>query len=193
VDRHGYGESHPCSFTYDLVQECAELAALVTEPIHLVGQSYGGVLALLVAATRPELIRTLTVSESPAFAIVRGNPDVEWLIERLVPLSANAASLSPEAYDAQFDAALGLAHDPTPPASERRLKNLDAARMEQAPWLTNIALFEHRWAIPLKEAILTANGEVFAQGIVRPESLIAVGTELGAAVQAADAYERIAG
>jgi hypothetical protein len=32
---------------------------------------------------------------------------------------------------------------------------------------------------------------VFAQGIVRPETLIAVGAELGAAVAAADKYERI--
>jgi uncharacterized membrane protein len=54
-----------------------------------------------------------------------------------------------------------------------------------------LALFEHRWAIPLKEAIMSAKGEVFAQGIVRPETLIAVGAELGAAVAAADKYERL--
>jgi uncharacterized membrane protein len=54
-----------------------------------------------------------------------------------------------------------------------------------------LALFEHRWAIPLKEAIMSADGEVFAQGIVRPETLIAVGAELGAAIAAADEYERL--
>jgi hypothetical protein len=56
-----------------------------------------------------------------------------------------------------------------------------------------LVLLEHRWAIPLKEAILSADGEVFAQGIVRPQALIAVGAELGAAIDAADAYERVAG
>jgi pimeloyl-ACP methyl ester carboxylesterase len=140
IDRRGAGESPSRSFAYDLAQESAELAALLTAPIHLVGQSYGGVLALLVAAAKPDLIRTLTVSEPPAFGVARGSPDVEWLIERLAPVFANAASLTPEAYDAQFDAALGFAHDPTPPASGGRLKNLDAARMEQGPWLANIAL-----------------------------------------------------
>jgi uncharacterized membrane protein len=55
-----------------------------------------------------------------------------------------------------------------------------------------LALFEHRWAIPLKEAIMSANGEVFAQGIVRPETLVAVGAELGAAIAAAEQYEAIA-
>jgi uncharacterized membrane protein len=54
-----------------------------------------------------------------------------------------------------------------------------------------LVLFEHRWAIPLKEAILSADGEMFAQGIVRPESLIAVGAELGAAVDAAERYEEL--
>ena len=54
-----------------------------------------------------------------------------------------------------------------------------------------LVLFEHRWAIPLKEAIMSANGEVFAQGIVRPETLVAVGAELGAAIEAADEYERL--
>jgi hypothetical protein len=36
-----------------------------------------------------------------------------------------------------------------------------------------------------------ANGEVFAQGIVRPETLIAVGAELGSAISAADEYDRL--
>jgi uncharacterized membrane protein len=54
-----------------------------------------------------------------------------------------------------------------------------------------LVLFEHRWAIPLKEAIMSANGQVFAQGIVRPETLVAVGAELGAAIAAADEYDRL--
>lgn len=47
-------------------------------------------------------------------------------------------------------------------------------------------LFEHRWAIPLKEAVQDAGGVVVAQGIVRPEGLIAFGAELAAASAAAD-------
>jgi uncharacterized membrane protein len=54
-----------------------------------------------------------------------------------------------------------------------------------------LVLFEHRWALPLKEAIMSADGEVFAQGIVRPETLIGVGAELGAALDAAERYEEL--
>jgi len=38
-----------------------------------------------------------------------------------------------------------------------------------------MVLFEHRWAIPLKEAVLDAGGVVVAQGMVQPETLIGVG------------------
>ena len=47
---------------------------------HLVGHSYGGVIALLAAARCLEAIRSLTVTEPPAFGLVRGQPEVEdWL------------------------------------------------------------------------------------------------------------------
>src|SRR5438270_10907417 len=41
---------------------------------HLVGHSYGGVIALLAAARHPELVRSLTVIEPPAFGVARGDP-----------------------------------------------------------------------------------------------------------------------
>jgi uncharacterized membrane protein len=54
-----------------------------------------------------------------------------------------------------------------------------------------LVLFEHRWAITLKEAVVSANGEVLAQGFVRPETLVELGAQLGAAVEAAEEYEAI--
>lgn len=50
---------------------------------HLVGHSYGGVIALLAAARRPELVRSLTVVEPPAFAVARGVPAVEDFVARM--------------------------------------------------------------------------------------------------------------
>jgi len=48
-----------------------------------------------------------------------------------------------------------------------------------------MVLFEHRWAIPLKEAAENAGGVVLAQGIIRPEALVAYGAQLSAASAAA--------
>ena len=45
-----------------------------TPGAHLVGHSYGGVIALLAAARRPELLRSLTVVEPPALRVARGKP-----------------------------------------------------------------------------------------------------------------------
>jgi pimeloyl-ACP methyl ester carboxylesterase len=49
---------------------------------HLVGHSYGGVIALLIAAGQPKLVRSLTVIEPPALGVARGVPAVDAFIER---------------------------------------------------------------------------------------------------------------
>jgi uncharacterized membrane protein len=55
------------------------------------------------------------------------------------------------------------------------------------PGMTAVmVLFEHRWAVPLKEALENAGGVVLAQGMVRPETLIRSGANLAASVRAAD-------
>ncbi|HEU0028899.1 MAG TPA: DUF1269 domain-containing protein [Ktedonobacterales bacterium] len=50
-------------------------------------------------------------------------------------------------------------------------------------------LFEHRWAVRLKEALQKSGGFVIAQGMVSPESLMLLGAGLAAAADAADQYE----
>jgi len=42
-------------------------------------------------------------------------------------------------------------------------------------------LFEHRWALGLKRAADRANGVVLAEGIVRPEALVAAGAAMASA------------
>ena len=55
------------------------------------------------------------------------------------------------------------------------------------PGMTAVmVLFEHRWAVPLKEAFERAGGVMLAQGMVRPETLIGAGVNLAASAQAAD-------
>jgi hypothetical protein len=53
-----------------------------------------------------------------------------------------------------------------------------------------IILFEHLWALPLKAAVQKAGGVVLAQGIVRPEDLIAMGSTLSVAEANAESIEQ---
>jgi uncharacterized membrane protein len=52
-----------------------------------------------------------------------------------------------------------------------------------------LIMFEHRWALPLKDAIVDAGGVVVAQGMVRPETLMAIGANRYAAMTAPPASD----
>jgi len=81
-NRGGYPPG-PLLERIDFEQQAEELAPLLGDGAHLVGHSYGGVVALLIAAAHPERVRSLAVSEPPAFRLARGNPVVDDLVERL--------------------------------------------------------------------------------------------------------------
>ncbi|SFH56960.1 Pimeloyl-ACP methyl ester carboxylesterase [Amycolatopsis regifaucium] len=75
-DRLGHGRSP------DGVQDFEVDARLIAEqvlddPAHLVGLSYGAIVAMVAAARRPEMVRSLTVVEPPAAGVVRGNEVVD--------------------------------------------------------------------------------------------------------------------
>lgn len=61
----------------------ADLAALIAAlghgPVHLVGHSYGALTSLVLAARRPELVRTLVLGEPPLFSWLMATPAGEAL------------------------------------------------------------------------------------------------------------------
>jgi pimeloyl-ACP methyl ester carboxylesterase len=67
----------------DFEDEARWLEQFLAPGTHLVGHSYGGVIALLAAAAHPALVRSLTVIEPPAFGIARGRPGVDEFIEEI--------------------------------------------------------------------------------------------------------------
>jgi pimeloyl-ACP methyl ester carboxylesterase len=89
-DLIGYGKSAPWSGEgeFSLAREAAALN--LHGPVHLVGHSYGGGVALHIARTRPELIRTLTLIEPSAFHLLRADAaDTDALLE-IAGVSAQA-------------------------------------------------------------------------------------------------------
>jgi pimeloyl-ACP methyl ester carboxylesterase len=138
--RGGYPPNPPLD-RIDFEQQAAELAPLLDEGAHLVGHSYGGVIALLMAAQRPERVRSLAVSEPPAFALARGNPKVDALVERLDDLFTRGPR-DPREFFAAFLGAVGssaVLPQELPPEQERVIR---ATMAERAPWEAEIPLDE---------------------------------------------------
>ncbi len=67
----------------DFEDEAVWLEPYLAPRTHLIGHSYGGVIALLAAARRPELLRSLTVVEPPAFGAARGIPAADEFMARI--------------------------------------------------------------------------------------------------------------
>jgi pimeloyl-ACP methyl ester carboxylesterase len=80
VERSGY-PPNPAKTRIDFVEQADELVDLLRPGDHLVGHSYGGVIALLAAARAA--VASLTVNEPPAFSLARGNPAVEEFLAKM--------------------------------------------------------------------------------------------------------------
>lgn len=85
-DRRGHGASDRASGPYELERDARDLAALVEaldlHPVHLVGHSLGGLVALEVALDRPELVRGLVLHEPPLYGLLpSASPDLARMRE----------------------------------------------------------------------------------------------------------------
>lgn len=71
-DLLGYGsrEPWPDGEPFHFRQDLELLLSLIDRPVHLVGHSYGGFLALQLALARPELVRSIAAFEPVAFGIL---------------------------------------------------------------------------------------------------------------------------
>jgi pimeloyl-ACP methyl ester carboxylesterase len=89
VDLPGFGRSEPLpGYDFSLPSHAGAVAALIEHldrgPVHLFGNSMGGAIALHLAATRPELVRSLVLI-SPAVPDLR--PDVRRMSDPRLPLA----------------------------------------------------------------------------------------------------------
>ncbi len=95
-DLYGYGESDPWPGhgQFALDDAVALVEALLPpgeDPIHLVGHSYGGAVALRLAMKRPARLKSLVLIEPVAFHLLReggSNPADRQLFQEVVALAA---------------------------------------------------------------------------------------------------------
>nr|WP_175048065.1 alpha/beta hydrolase [Duganella vulcania] len=91
LDMHGHSPRYPVSDGWPaLVDEYInELTARYDEPVILVGHSLGGMLSLMVAHARPDLVRCVVMLDAP---VVAGWRALFW---RLIKMSGNANRVPP--------------------------------------------------------------------------------------------------
>ena len=82
---HGKGAWPDDGKQYSAETHTADLAAFINTlklgPVHLVGLSYGGTVAALLATREPQLLRTLTLAEPGVFALLADSPEGKVALE----------------------------------------------------------------------------------------------------------------
>jgi pimeloyl-ACP methyl ester carboxylesterase len=140
VDRCGHGASVPCTRN-GLAEQGDDVAAALGDGAHLVGHSYGAVVALHAAAARPDAVRSLTLVEPPVFDLAGGDPDAEGVMERVAPVYRDgAAGVVPSDVSlARFSDALGFPSEASslPPDVAQ---DVTATLREPLPWAIPVPL-----------------------------------------------------
>ena len=143
----------------DFDDEAVWLDTYLGPGAHVVGHSYGGVIALLAAARRPELVRSLTVIEPPALAVARGNPVADEFAARSTALW-ETVPCEAEAFLRGFLEAVN-APAPRGPLSPALLQGARTLMVERYPWTAEIPLDELA-ATPFPKLVVSgAHSEAF--------------------------------
>jgi pimeloyl-ACP methyl ester carboxylesterase len=153
VERPGFPPGPPVE-RVDFEPDAALVAALLRDGDHLVGHSYGGVVALLAAAQRPEALRSLTVVEPPATRVARGDPAVEAFAAGADELWATGPRDDPEAFLRMFLRAVGSSYDPPSPLPAELEQGARALVSERPPTEAEIPLAALR-AAPFPKLVVS--------------------------------------
>jgi pimeloyl-ACP methyl ester carboxylesterase len=139
-NRSGY-PPHPPREQIDFYEQADDMARTLGEGAHLVGFSYGGVVALLTAGRRLDAVRSLTVIEPPALWLARGTPEVDRLAREIFTLFWSGPS-EPRSFAEKFLPLLG-SNLPLPGTLPPELEQGARALMvERPPWDARFALDE---------------------------------------------------
>jgi pimeloyl-ACP methyl ester carboxylesterase len=138
VNRRGFGNSADTD-AEDFEIDAGDVAELLEGGAHLVGHSYGGVVALLAAASRPRDVRSLVVFEPPAFALTAEDPVTAAFVAEVKVLIASDPDT--EEFLARFITLVG--GDPAripKPLPPPLLKAASLQRRGRWPWEAQIPL-----------------------------------------------------
>jgi pimeloyl-ACP methyl ester carboxylesterase len=137
--RPGFGES-PSLERNDFELEAPMFAELLGDGAHLVGHSYGAVIALLAAAQRPEAVRSLTVSEPGCLRVAEGTPVVDEMIANGERLFREGERIPDEMFLRLFRGGAGSAYGTPEQLPEELLHGVELLKRERPSWEAEIPL-----------------------------------------------------
>ncbi|MFE0588465.1 alpha/beta fold hydrolase [Micromonospora echinospora] len=130
VDRRGFGAS-PDTAQSDYEVDADDVLGLMDRPTHLVGHSYGGVVALLAALRCPRLVRSLALIEPSALAVAADHPVVAAALENNRRHVAASRSMSAQEY---LSVAYGTDDQAVPQPREFAVRAAETALRERPCW-----------------------------------------------------------
>jgi pimeloyl-ACP methyl ester carboxylesterase len=138
-NRPGFAASRPLA-RGDFELEAPLIAELLGDGAHLVGHSYGAVIALLAAARRPQAVRSLIVSEPGLLRIAAGEPAVDAMIEQGERLYALGGTIPPSQFLRSFRAGVHSAHQTPEELPDWLERGAEHAARERPPWEAAVPL-----------------------------------------------------
>jgi pimeloyl-ACP methyl ester carboxylesterase len=138
-NRPGFGASPPLP-RGDFEREAPLVAELLGAGAHLVGHSYGAVIALYAAALRPQAVRSLTVSEPGCLRVAAGDSDVDAQIAGGELLYARAPAMTPSEFLLAFRGGVGSTHRTPSRLPPELRQGVRLLMRERPPWEAEPAL-----------------------------------------------------
>jgi pimeloyl-ACP methyl ester carboxylesterase len=131
--RPGFGAS-PQLARGDFESEAPLVAELLEDGAHLVGHSYGAVIALYAAGLRPDCVRSLTVSEPGCMGVAAGDPRVDAQIAHGDLLYRQASDLAPLEFLRAFRGGVGSTNETPPELTDELLTGARLLMRERPAW-----------------------------------------------------------
>ena len=139
ANRPGFGSS-PALPRGDFEAEAPLFAELLGGGAHLVGHSYGAVIALYAAALRPASVRSLTVSEPGALRLAAGTPVIDELIANGEVLYGDPDSIPAEAFLRLFRSGVGSSHETPGELPDSLARGVELLKSERPPWEAEVPI-----------------------------------------------------
>ncbi|WP_152187431.1 alpha/beta fold hydrolase [Georgenia satyanarayanai] len=137
----------------DFLSDGEDVARLLGDGAHLVGHSYGGLVALVASHLRPAAVRSLVLAEPPLFAAAADHPAVAALVDSLRALLRT--DVDDREFLGRFLALVGTPEDDLPAELLARLEGMvPALRRARHPWQGEVPV-AHLAGAPFPTVVVT--------------------------------------